>query len=377
MVRQTMRELAEEKVAPRAAEIDRTGEFPWDIVSLFRQQELMGIAVPEEYGGAGDSLLTLCVVIEEIARVCASSALIIADQELGLLPILIGGSEEQKKRYLPGLASGEWLAAFALTEPDAGSDAAATKTRAERIGDKYVLNGTKCFITNGGVADVYSVFATTDPTRGVKGIAAFIVEKDSPGFSIGKKEDKMGIRASQTTELIFDNCEVPAENIIGGEGEGFRIAMLTLDKSRPGVAAQALGIAQGALDEAVKYARERKQFGRPIIELQGIQFMLADMATRVEAARHLLYRAAVVVEEATKGGVKRTPPEASRLAAMCKLFASDTAMSVTTDAVQVLGGYGYMKDYPVERMMRDAKITQLYEGTNQIQRLVIARTLMA
>ncbi len=373
-IRQIVRRIAREKVAPRAAEIDETGEYPWDILEVFRKNDLMGIGIPEEYGGAGLGMLTLCIVIEEIAKVCATSSLIVAAQELGLMPILLAGSEEQKQRFLPKAATGEHITAFALTEPGAGSDAGAVKTRAVRDGDDYVLDGQKCFITNGGVADLYTVFATTDPEAGIKGLSAFVVPKDAPGFTIGKKEDKMGIRGSQTTELIFDKCRIPAENLLGEEGQGFKIAMMTLDRTRPGIAAQAVGIAQGALDYAVNYAQERKQFGRSIAAFQGIQFMLADMAAKVEAARQLVYKAAATIDKVDEGGEEFAA--LSALSAMSKLFASDVAMEVTTDAVQVLGGYGYMRDYPLERMMRDAKITQIYEGTNQIQKIVIARDLL-
>jgi alkylation response protein AidB-like acyl-CoA dehydrogenase len=287
---------------------------------------------------------------------------------------LLAGTEEQKEKYLPTLASGERICAFALTEPNAGSDAGSIRTWARREGDMYLLSGQKCFITNGGIADVYTVFASTDPGRGLKGLSAFIVEKDYPGFSIGKKEKKMGVRGSPTTELIFEDCPVPAANLLGKEGDGFKIAMMTLDRTRPVIGAQAVGIAQGALDYAVNYTRERVQFGRPVASFQGLQFMMADMATRVEAARQLVYRAAFFIENAAALGA--STGEISRLSSMSKLFASDVAMQVTVDAVQLLGGYGYMREYPLERMMRDAKITQIYEGTNQIQRLVIARSLL-
>lgn len=374
LLRQTVRRLAETKVAPRAAEIDETDEYPWDLKELFAEQGLMGAGVPEEYGGTGAGLLSVCLITEEIARVSGSAALIVAAQELGLMPILVGASEEQKQKYLPDLASGDKISAFALTEPDAGSDAGGMKTTARLAGDKYILNGTKCFITNGGIADVYTVFAKTRPEAGIKGISCFIVEKDAPGFTIGKKEHKMGIRGSQTTQLIFEDCEVPTENLMGKEGSGFKYAMMTLDRTRPVVGSQGLGIAQGAFDYALNYAKERVQFGKPIITFQGLQWMLADMRTRIEAARQLLYKAACVIEEAESGGVSAN--ELSLFSAMCKTFATDIAMYVTTEALQVLGGYGYMKEYPMERMMRDAKITQIYEGTNQVQRVVISRCLM-
>ncbi|MEW6230728.1 MAG: acyl-CoA dehydrogenase [Chloroflexota bacterium] len=369
MLQAVVRELAQEKIAPRAAEIDDKGEYPWDMKELLARQDLLALPFPEKYGGTGSDLFTFCLVVEEIAKVCASSSLIVLVQALGSFPILIAGTETQKQRYFPKLASGDWLAAFALTEPGAGSDAAAMKTRAVLEGDHYVLNGSKCFITNAGIAQVYSVFAMTDPHKGVKGISAFIVDADSPGFRLGKIEHKMGIRGSQTGELVFDNCIVPVGNLLGNEGDGFKIAMMTLDKSRPGVGAQAVGIAQGALDYAARYAKERVQFGAPIANLQAIQFMLADMAMQVEAARCLVYEAAARVDAGEKG--------ITMSSAMAKCFAGDVAMRVTTDALQVLGGYGYMKEYPLERMMRDAKITQIYEGTNQIQRLVIARALLA
>ncbi len=369
MILDVVRELVAEKVAPRAADIDERGEYPQDIRKLFAQNDLMGIPIPAEYGGLGGTFLTYVKVVEEIAKACASSSLIVAVQELGMLPILIGGSEEQKKTYLPKLASGEWIAAYALTEAGSGSDAAGSmRARAEKRGDTYVLNGQKIWITNGSVADVVCVFAVTDPQKGPNGISAFIVEKTFPGFSVGKLEKKMGIRGSPTVELVFDNCEVPAANLLGNEGEGFKIAMKVLDKSRPGIAAQALGIAAGALEYATNYARERVAFGKPIGQQQGVGFMLADMKTEVEAARLLLYEAARKCDEGAA--------DVTLWAAMCKLKCGDTAMNVTTDAVQILGGYGYSVDYPVERMMRDAKITQIYEGTQQIQRLVISRNLV-
>ena len=364
-----VRTLVAERVAPRAAEIDERGEFPWDIKQLFAENDLLGVPFPAEYGGVGGSFLTYVKVVEEVAKACASSALIIAVQELGTLPIMIGGSDDQKKRFIPKLASGEYIAAYALTEPGSGSDAAGSmKTRAVREGDFYVLNGNKIWITQGSVADVITVFAVTDPAKGANGISAFLVEKGTPGFSVGKLEKKMGIRGSPTVELNFVDARVPAANLLGPEGEGFKIAMKVLDKSRPGIAAQALGIAQGALDYATGYAKERMAFGKPISQLQGIQFMLADMRTEVEAARLLLYEAARKCDEGA--------PDVTEFSAMAKLKCGDVAMSVTTDAVQVLGGFGYSTEYPVERMMRDAKITQIYEGTQQIQRVVIARKMV-
>ena len=364
-----VRELVAGKVAPRAAEIDERGEFPQDIRKLFAENDMLGIPIPVEYGGLGGSFQTYVKVVEEVAKACASSSLIVAVQELAMLPILIAGTDEQKTKYLPKLASGEWIAAYALTEAGSGSDAAGSmRTRAEKRGDKYILNGQKIWITNGSVADAVCVFAVTDPQKGANGISAFIVEKTFPGFKVGKIEKKMGIRGSPTVELIFDNCEVPVANLIGPEGDGFKIAMKVLDKSRPGIAAQALGIAQGALEYATKYAQERMAFGKPIGQQQGVGFMLADMKTEVEASRLLLYEAARKCDEESD--------DVTLWAAMCKLKCGDVAMSVTTDAVQVLGGYGYSVDYPVERMMRDAKITQIYEGTQQIQRLVISRALV-
>ncbi len=369
MILEVVRQLVAEKVAPRAAEIDERGEYPQDIKELFAQNDLLGIPFPAEYGGLGGSFLTYVKVVEEIAKACAASSLIVAVQELGALPILIGGNEAQKRKYIPKVASGEFVAAYALTEAGSGSDAAGSmRTKAEKRGNKYILNGTKIWITQGTVADVICVFAVTDAGKGPGGISAFIVEKSFPGFNVGKIEKKMGIRGSPTVELVFEDCEVPAENLLGNEGEGFKIAMKVLDKSRPGIAAQALGIAAGALDYAVQYSKERMAFGKPIGQQQGLQFMLADMKTEVEAARLLVYEAARKCDEGA--------PDITLWAAMCKLKAGDVAMAVTVDAVQVLGGYGYSVEYPVERMMRDAKITQIYEGTQQIQRLVIARHLV-
>jgi len=369
LILEVVRDLAREKVAPRAAAIDEHGEFARDIYRLFAENDLLGIPFPAEHGGLGLSFLTYVKVVEEISKVCASSGLMIAVQELGALPIIIAGSEAQKAKYIPKLASGEFIAAYALTEAGSGSDAAGSmRTRAERRGDTYVLNGSKIWITQGSVADVICVFAVTDPAKGPNGISAFAVEKDFPGFKVGKLEKKMGIRGSPTCELIFENCIVPAENLLGEEGTGFKTAMKVLDKSRPGIAAQALGIAQGALDFAAQYAQERMAFGKPIGQQQGIQFMLADMKVEVEASRLLLYEAARKCDQSA--------PDLTLYAALAKLKCGDTAMKVTTDAVQILGGFGYSTEYPVERMMRDAKITQIYEGTQQIQRLVIARTLV-
>ena len=369
MILDVVRQLVKERVEPRAAEIDASAEFPWDIKQLFAENDLLGIPFPAEYGGLGGSFVTYVKVVEEVSKACASSALIIAVQELGALPILIGGTDAQKRRWIPDLASGKTIAAYALTEPGSGSDAAGSmRTKARRDGDDYILDGTKIWITNGSVADVVTVFAVTDPTKGPNGISAFVVEKGTPGFNVGKLEKKMGIRGSPTVELAFDNCRVPAANMLGEEGVGFKIAMKVLDKSRPGIAAQALGIAQGALDYATEYTQQRVAFGKPISQQQGLQFMLADMRTEVEAARLLLYEAARKCDE--------NAPDVTAWAAMAKLKCGDTAMSVTTDAVQLLGGYGYSTEYPVERMMRDAKITQIYEGTQQIQRIVIARSMV-
>ncbi|HEY6537428.1 MAG TPA: acyl-CoA dehydrogenase family protein [Candidatus Dormibacteraeota bacterium] len=364
-----VRELALAKIAPRAAEIDRSAEFPWDVVELFRQHDIFAIAFEPEYGGLSGSALTLALAVEEIARVCATSALLLAVQGLGGYPILLGGSEAQKREFLPQLASGQRIAAYALSEPDAGSDPASMTTRAKREGEEYVLDGVKTWITNGTVADLVVVFAVTDPDQGARGISAFLVDGTSDGLERHPIHGKLGIRGSDTGELVFSRCRVPLSRRLGEEGDGFKIAMGVLDRSRPQIAAQALGIAAGALDQAVAYAKQRHQFGRPIAEFQGLQFMLAEMATQVEAARCLTHEACRAVDA--------QEPKMTQLAAMAKLAASDSAMRVTTDAVQVLGGYGYINEFPVERMMRDAKITQIYEGTNQIQRLVIAKRLLS
>jgi alkylation response protein AidB-like acyl-CoA dehydrogenase len=367
-LRDGIRQIVAERVAPRAAEIDATGTFPQDIRELFCTHDLFGLPFDERHGGTGTGALMLCVAIEEVAKACASSALILAVQELGTLPIKLDGSPELQDRVLPRFASGEWLAAFALSEPDAGSDASAMRTRAERTADGWVLNGAKNWITNAGVADAYVVFAVSDTSeRPSRGITAFLVEAESPGFSVSRLEHKMGMRGSPTGQPVLEDVFVPDANVIGEPGDGFKVAMRTLDHSRLGIAAQALGIAQGATDYAAAYARERTAFGRPINELQGIQFKLADMETKCAAARELLYRAAAKAE--------RGEPDLGKYSAMAKLFCSDVAMEVTVEAVQVLGGYGYVTEYPVERMMRDAKLTQIYEGTNEIQRVVIARSL--
>lgn len=374
LFRETVRRLAVDHILPRAQDIDRTGEFPWDIYQLLSENGLVGVGMPEDLGGGGADLLTFCLSVEEVARVCATSSLIIAAQHLGAMPILVAGSAEQKSRFIPDIASGKKMSAFALTEPEAGSDAGGTKTRAVRDHDVYHITGTKVFITNGGLAKTVVVFASTDLSQGVRGVSAFVVDGESSGISVGRIEDKMGIRGSQTAMLNFDNVAVPVANRLGEEGEGFKIAMRTLDRTRPGIAAQALGIAQGALDVTLEHLKQRRQFGRPLVDQEAIQFMLADMETGIEASRHLLYRAADVVE--TAGFATVSSAEVTRYSAMAKLMCSDTAMKVTTDAVQLFGGYGYVRDYPVERMMRDAKITQIYEGTNQIQRLVIFRNLL-
>lgn len=367
MIVELAKKVAQEKIKPVRQHYDETGEFPWEIVKELSQADLMGLYIPQEYGGFGGGVMELCLAVEELCKVDGGIALALAATALGTFPIILFGTNEQKKKYLPKIAKGETLTAFGLTEPEAGSDAGATKTTAKKEGDFYILNGTKCFITNGSVAEVYIVIAMTDKLKGSRGASAFIVEKGTPGFSFGKKENKMGIRASATCELIFQDCKVPKENLLGREGAGFIVAMKTLDQSRPGVAAQALGIATGALEEAIEYSRTRKQFDHPISSFQAIQHILADMATQVEAARALVYSVARAIDRGDK--------DISGASAMCKLFASDVAMRVTTDAVQVFGGYGYMKEYPVEKMMRDAKITQIYEGTNQIQRNVIALDL--
>jgi len=367
-IRDTIRELVQDRVAPRAAEIDQSGEYPKDIETLFAENGILGIPFPEEYGGISGSSVTICMGIEEIAKACASSSLILAVQALGSYPILVAGSEEQKKRLCPPLASGEKVAAYALSEPGSGSDAAAMKTRAKKHGNEYVLNGTKQFITHGSVAGTLVVFAETEPGNAHRGISAFVLERETSPWTVAKLERKLGIRGSPTAQIVLEDVKVPAANRLGDEGAGFKIALAVLDRSRPGIGAQALGIAEGAFDYALNYVKDRQQFGQPIAAFQGIQFMLADIATQIEAARHLVYRAATKVD--TKAA------DLTKVAAMAKLFASDMAMRVTTDCVQLLGGYGYISDYPVERMMRDAKITQIYEGTNQIQRVVIARALL-
>ncbi|OZV10426.1 acyl-CoA dehydrogenase [Tissierella sp. P1] len=368
MVRNVMKEFTEKEVKPIAAEIDETERFPRETVEKMAKYNMLGIPFPVQYGGSGGDELAYAIAVEELSKACATTGVILsAHTSLGCWPIYKYGTEEQKQKYLVPLAKGEHLGAFGLTEPNAGTDAAGQQTTAILDGDYYILNGTKIFITNGGQADTYIIFAMTDKSKGTRGISAFIVEKDYPGFSIGKIEEKMGIRASATAELIFQNCRVPKENLLGKEGEGFKIAMGTLDGGRIGIAAQALGIAAGALDETVKYLKERQQFGRPIAKFQGLQWMVADLATEIEAARLLVYRAAYN---------KANNLPYNKEAAMAKLFAAECAMNVTTKCVQLFGGYGYTKDYPMERMMRDAKITEIYEGTSQVQQMVIAAQVL-
>jgi alkylation response protein AidB-like acyl-CoA dehydrogenase len=368
LLRATVRQFAADKIAPRAAEIDETAEFPWDVADALVAAELHAVHVPEQYGGVGADAIASAIVIEEIARVCASSSLIPAVNKLGTMGLLLAGGEEIKAKYLPKLARGEGLFSYCLSEPDAGSDAANMKTRAVRDGDWWVLNGVKRWITNAGISEFYTVMAVTDPDAGPRGISAFVVEKTDEGVSFGAPERKLGIKGSPTAEVYFDNVRIPADRIIGAEGTGFKTALRTLDHTRLTIGAQAVGIAQGAVDYCTGYIQERKQFGRPIAEFQGVSFTLADMAMKTEAARSLIYTAASLSEQLA--------PNLTFMSAAAKCFASDTAMEVTTDGVQLLGGYGYTKDYPLERMMRDAKITQIYEGTNQIQRLVMARSLL-
>ena len=367
-LREESRKIAKEYLLPKRSYYDETEEFPWEVVKILAEAGLFECFIAKEYGGRGGGVTEMSIVTEELSRICAGIALAFAGTGLGTYPIILFGNEEQKKKYLPDIARGKSLAAFGLTEPNAGSDAASIATSAKLVGDEYVLNGTKQWITNGGEAETYTIIAMTDKTRGARGASAFILEKGFPGFSFGKKEKKMGIRASATRELIFEDCRVPKSNLLGKEGMGFVIAMKTFDCTRPGVAAQAVGIAQGALDEAVSYAKSRIQFEKPISSFQAIQHKLADMATVVEAARALVYNVAMAID---KGELKT-----SKESAMAKLFASDVAMKVTSDAVGIFGGYGYLRNYPVEKMMRDAKITQIYEGTNQIQRNIIALSLI-
>ena len=368
MIKDLARQIAEEKIVPVREELDEKEEFPWEIMNVLAQSDLFGLFIPEEYGGLGKGSLDLCIAVEELSRACLGVATTYASNALGTFPILLFGSDRQKKQYLPDIALGKRLVAFGLTEANAGSDAAGIRTTARLDGNEYVVNGTKQWITNGGEAEIYTIIAMTDNAKGARGASAFVIEKDTPGFLFGKKEKKMGIRASSTRELIFDNCRIPKENIIGKEGLGFIVAMKTLDNARAGVGAQGVGIAQGAFEEALNFARKRIQFGHPIISFQAVQHMLADMATEIEAARALVYAVARYMDSGAK--------DFSKVSAMAKVFATDMAMKVTTNAVQVMGGSGYMREYPVEKMMRDAKILQIYEGTNQIQRNVIGQALI-
>ena len=368
MIKDLARQIAVEKIVPVREELDEKEEFPWEIMKVMAQSDLFGLFIPEEYGGMGKGAFELAIAVEELSKACVGVSTTYAANALGTYPLLLFGSDEQKKKYLPDIAAGKRLVAFGLTEANAGSDAGGIQTTARAEGDHYVLNGTKQWITNGGEAEIYTVIAITDKTKGPRGASAFVVEKGTPGFSFGKKEHKMGIRASATSELVFEDCKIPKENLIAREGMGFIVAMKTLDSSRAGVGAQGVGVAQGAIDEAIKFARQRVQFGHPIISFQAIQHMLADMATETEAARALVYAAARYIDSGAK--------DVTMASAMAKLFATDVAMRVTTNAVQVMGGSGYMKEYPVEKMMRDAKILQIYEGTNQIQRNVIAQALI-
>jgi len=368
MIQELARKVSEEKILPVRAELDEKEEFPYEPMKALAAADLFGIYLPEAYGGFGGGALDLCVAVEEISRICGGVAVSYAANALGAYPILLFGSEEQKQKYLPDIAAGRKYCAFALTEPNVGSDAGAVETTSKKDGDSYVLNGSKQWITNGGVAGTLTVMATVNRARGARGLTAFIVEAGTPGFTLGKKEKKLGIRCSDTRVLYFDNCRVPAANRLGREGDGFRVAMATFEKSRPGIGAQAVGIAQGAFEEAVKFAKTREQFGQKVSSFQAIQHMLADMATQIEAARLLVYQAAREVDRNSK--------ESAKISAMAKMYASDTAMKVTVDALQVCGGSGYMREYPVEKMLRDAKITQIYEGTNQIQRSVIALAIV-
>jgi alkylation response protein AidB-like acyl-CoA dehydrogenase len=369
LLRAAVRDLAEDKIRPRAADIDEAAEYPWDVHEALKAADLLAIHVPEEYGGAGADRIAHSIVVEEVARVCASSSLIVAGNKLGTMGLILSGSDDLKRRYLPLVASGEATFSYGLSEREAGSDAASMKTRAVRDGDSYVLNGTKCWITGAGVNTQYTVMAVTDPDKGSKGISAFVVHADDPGFSVGTKERKLGIKGSPTCEIYFEDCRIPADRMIGEEGTGFLTTLKTLDHTRSMIGAQAVGIAQGALEAAVAYVKERQQFGKAVAEFQGVQFLLADMAMKVAAARNLVY--------AANASAERGDGDLTFLSSAAKTFASDTAMEVTTDAVQLFGGYGYTKDFPVERMMRDAKITQIYEGTNQIQRMVMARQVLS
>lgn len=368
MIKDLAHKIAEEKIRPVAAQFDQSEKYPWDVIKVMGESDMFGLFIPEEYGGLGVNVLNLCLATEEFSRACGGIAVCYAASALGTFPIVLFGNEAQKKKWLPDLASGKKVAAFAVTEPEAGSDASAIKTTAKKEGNHYVLNGLKHFITNGGDAETYVVIAMTDKTRGARGASAFVVDKGTPGFTFGKKEEKFGIRASSTRELIFTDCKIPAENLLAKEGMGFIVTMRTFDMSRPGVAAQALGIGQGALELAVKYTKERHQFGKSISSFQGVQWMLADMATELEAARCLVYACARAIDAGSK--------DVSMQSAMAKMYASDVAMKVSVDALQLFGGYGYMRDYPIEKYVRDAKITQIYEGTNQIQRNIIGLNII-
>ena len=381
MFRDTVQRLTKDKIAPRAAAIDVEGKFPHDIYEILCKNQMMGISLPEEFGGAGSEFLTFCVAVEEISKECLNSAMILGIQELGSMPLVVAGNQRQKEKYLPKLASGEWLGSFCLTEPGAGSDAASMSSKAILKDDVYVINGSKCFISEADQAKLFVVFAKTNPDKGFKGISAFIVERSFPGISVGKHEDKMGTRGVASCDVIFEDCEVPRSNLIGEEGDGIKIAFQTLDKTRPLVGAAGVGLGQGAIDYAVEYAKTRVQFNKPIAAFQGIQFRLADLAMQVEAARQLVYKAAANIDRMDKENAWNTSREkqmeASRLGAMAKCFATDVAMNAALEAALVLGGYGYIKDYPMERHIRDARLLQIVEGTNDIQRMVIAEALFA
>lgn len=367
MIREVARSIAQDHIAPSAARVDATGEFPWDNIKIMAENGLFGVHVPEEYGGVGSDMISHVLVIEEIAKACASTSVTLSTQALAMAPFLIAGTEEQKQKYVPRLASGEALGSFGITEPEAGSDVSGVRTTAVRDGDDYIINGQKVFITNAGVSEIYVIVTRTSEER-TRGVTLFIVEKDTPGLTFGKEEDKMGIRGSITREVLLENVRVPKENMLGNEGEGFKILMEVFNETRPVVGAQATGIAQGAFEYCLDYVKERQQFGRPISQFQMVQATLADMAMKIESSRLLVHQAARMLDNKEKGVAKYS--------SMAKCFASDTAMEVTTDAVQLLGGYGFIKEYPVERMMRDAKITQIYEGTNQVQRVIIANQLI-
>jgi len=364
MIRDLARKIAKEQIAPVVAKLDENEEFPWDIINILKESDFMGIYLPEEYGGMGGGVLEMAVVVEEISKVCAGVAVSYAANALGSYPILLYASEERKQKFLPAIASGDMLAAFALTEAEAGSDAGNIKTTAKKDGDYYILNGSKQWITNGGEAHIYTVIASTNPAKGARGLTAFIVEKDTPGFTFGKKEKKLGIRSSSTRELIFEDCKIPVTNRLGKEGGGFIVAMKTLDRARPGVAAQAVGLAQGALDLAISFGLERKQFGQPVTQFQGIQHKIAECSARIEAARALTYATCRMIDSGARSFARES--------AMCKFYASDVAMYVVVEALQIYGGHGYMREYPIEKFFRDAKITQIYEGTNEIQKNIVA-----